>query len=589
MTVAGAARSYVRALLAIGRWRVASILGIGALAALTEGAAVLLLVPMLGSVGVAGAGEDPWVATMHRLLPDGLGLGGVLVLWTGIVCAHAALVAWRDRQMAEVQHGFADHCRTRLFDAASGMEWQAFVRHRSADILHALTALQARITLGTGQVLQVGVQGLLMLTYVAIALLVEPWGGVLVVVAGGLLAVLQLPRFRRAFGHGRAEIAGGRAVHALVSDHLAGMQMAKSWGAERRQAAVFAAASARMAATALAAASARAQGLLALRASQAVLVALGLWICLAWLELRGPSLLLIAAVPLRLLPVFVGLVQAIRLIAEMLPAWDESETLLRRFRQAVEPVTVAVASPVGPITLRGVGFSWAAAGDAPTVSGIQVTIPEHRTTALIGRSGAGKSTLAAIVLGLLAPTCGEVRVGGTTLEGGARRAWRSRAAYVPQEVFLLNDTVRANLAWAKPDAGEAAMWQALECAAVADVVRQLPQGLDTVLGDRGAAVSGGERQRLTIAQALLREPELLVLDEATSHLDRENERAIQEALRRLHGRVTVLLVAHRLSTVRDADLVLVLEDGRLVEQGTWSALIERQDSRLHRLAMASDL
>mgnify|MGYP001616423148 CR=1 FL=1 len=139
------------------------------------------------------------------------------------------------------------------------------------------------------------------------------------------------------------------------------------------------------------------------------------------------------------------------------------------------------------------------------------------------------------------------------LDGSKRSAWRRSVGYVPQEVFLFPDSVRANLAWANPPADEARLWQVLTLAAAADFVRALPLGLDTQVGERGIRLSGGERQRLALARALLRQPTLLVLDEATSALDSENERLIQTALQHLHGQMTVLVIAHRLSTVRAAD------------------------------------
>jgi ATP-binding cassette subfamily C protein len=143
---------------------------------------------------------------------------------------------------------------------------------------------------------------------------------------------------------------------------------------------------------------------------------------------------------------------------------------------------------------------------------------------------------------------------------------------VSQETFLFHDTVRANLQCAQPDAGEEDLWRVLLLAAAAEFVARLPQGLDTVVGDRGVRLSGGERQRLALARALLRRPSLLLLDEATSNLDVENERQIQEALRRLQRNLTVVVIAHRLSTVRIAERIVVLDQGRVAATGAWDQL-----------------
>ena len=174
---------------------------------------------------------------------------------------------------------------------------------------------------------------------------------------------------------------------------------------------------------------------------------------------------------------------------------------------------------------------------------------------------------------------------------GAERlaAWRRQIAYVPQETFLFNDTVRANLMWVRPDASEEDLWEALRLAAAADFVSRLPQRLDTVIGERGVLVSGGERQRLALARALLRRPRVLILDEATSSLDSENELQIQRAIDGLHHQMTIVIITHRLSTIRGADVIHVLDDGRLVESGAWADLYARPAGRFTQLCLAQGL
>jgi ATP-binding cassette subfamily C protein len=186
-------------------------------------------------------------------------------------------------------------------------------------------------------------------------------------------------------------------------------------------------------------------------------------------------------------------------------------------------------------------------------------------------------------MGLLAPDEGRVLIDGQSLSGERLHGWRRSVGYVPQETFLFHDTILANLQWAKAGATESEIRRALESAAALDFVTDLPEGLDTVVGDRGARLSGGERQRIALARALLRNPTLLLLDEATSSLDSENERHIQEAVERLHGDITVVIIAHRLSTVRRADQVVLMDNGQVMETGTWHELLQRPDGRLRVL------
>jgi ATP-binding cassette subfamily B protein len=195
--------------------------------------------------------------------------------------------------------------------------------------------------------------------------------------------------------------------------------------------------------------------------------------------------------------------------------------------------------------------------------------------ALVGPSGAGKTTISQLVPRIYDVTAGQVLVGGHDVRQVTQQSLRDRIGVVSQEAHMFHDTIRANLAYGAPAAGEERMWDALDAAQISDLVRSLPDGLDTVVGDRGYRLSGGEKARLAIARLLLKAPEIVILDEATAHLDSESEAAVQEALARaLTGR-TSLVIAHRLSTILNADRVLVLDAGRVVESGPHAELLAR--------------
>ena len=193
--------------------------------------------------------------------------------------------------------------------------------------------------------------------------------------------------------------------------------------------------------------------------------------------------------------------------------------------------------------------------------------------ALVGPSGAGKTTITHLVARLYDVTGGTVRVGGEDVRDLTLQSLEDRVGYVTQDAHMFHDTILENLRYARPDATDDEVWAALEAAQIAPLVRGLPDGLDTVVGDRGYRLSGGERQRLAIARLLLKAPPIVVLDEATAHLDSESEHAVQRALdTALSGR-TSLVIAHRLSTVREADQILVVEAGRVVQRGTHLELL----------------
>ena len=196
-----------------------------------------------------------------------------------------------------------------------------------------------------------------------------------------------------------------------------------------------------------------------------------------------------------------------------------------------------------------------------------------RVTALVGPSGAGKTTISQLVARLYDPRAGSVKIDNINLRDATLVSVHARIGVVTQDAHLFHDTIRANLLYAKPDATDDAMKEALRSAQILPLVESLPNGLDTLVGDRGYRFSGGEKQRLAIARLLLKSPDVLVLDEATAHLDSESERAIQEAFAAaLRGR-TSIVIAHRLSTVRNADQILVVDGGRIVERGTHGELL----------------
>lgn len=212
-------------------------------------------------------------------------------------------------------------------------------------------------------------------------------------------------------------------------------------------------------------------------------------------------------------------------------------------------------------------------GGEDVLRGIDLDVPAGALVALVGPSGAGKTTLTNLVPRLFDPTSGAVRVGGLDLREASLASVRDRIGVVTQEAHMFHDTVRANLLYARPDSTDDDLESALRAAHVWSLVERLPLGLDTVVGDRGHRLSGGEKQRLAIARLLLKAPDVVILDEATAHLDSESEAAVQAALANaLVGR-TSFVIAHRLSTVRDADVIVVLEAGRVVQTGTHRELL----------------
>lgn len=241
----------------------------------------------------------------------------------------------------------------------------------------------------------------------------------------------------------------------------------------------------------------------------------------------------------------------------------------------------AVFSLHTELRFSDVRFSY---GESPEVlTDVSFSIPKGSMVGLIGPSGSGKTTCVDLILRLLTPTSGMVTLDGVDVKNIPLSSWREHIGYVSQDFFLLHDTVRNNIRFYDEKITDRDIWEALESAHIVDFVKKNPEGLDAVIGEKGVKLSAGQRQRLVIARALARKPELLILDEATSALDNESEEYIKEVIRNLKGRITIVVIAHRLSTIMDSDTLIALENGRVSEVGSPRELLKDKDSYFYKV------
>jgi ABC-type multidrug transport system fused ATPase/permease subunit len=272
-------------------------------------------------------------------------------------------------------------------------------------------------------------------------------------------------------------------------------------------------------------------------------------------------------------------------IKNLLPAFDQLELLREKAisLQEIEGKQIFQRMTEG-VELKNVFFTYN--GREQTLRDVQIIIEKGHMTALVGESGSGKSTITDLVLGLQIPEKGVVVLDGLDLGQWKQNSFRQRVGYVPQDPFLFNTSIRKNLLWSHNKATDEELWECCRIANADIFIKELPEGMDTVVGDRGVRLSGGQRQRIALARALLRRPELLILDEATSSLDTESERLIQKSIDHLvGGHMTMLVIAHRLSTIIRADMIYVLKKGRIIEQGSYTELLEKKG---HFFQLAQD-
>ncbi|HEX8690896.1 MAG TPA: ABC transporter ATP-binding protein [Longimicrobium sp.] len=569
--------------------RIAAALGLSLAVSACEAAGVLVLVELLGTVGVAvPAGSVGRLGGVVRDLFGAAGarptLGAVLLLYVGVMAAQAAvqrgqtLAAWR------VQSDVALGLRRRLYAAISAARWLHFTRVRSSDLVQALTTEADRAATAAAHLLNGVVNALVALVYLALALRVSAGASLAALACGGALIVLLRSQGRRARSAGEGVTDAMGEVVSAATEHLQGMKAVKSYGAEERTVAIFSAAAGEAAGHYVRAVRVYADTRALSTAGSVAMLAAVTFVAVEGLGLRGAVAILLIFLFARLVPRLQNLQQVHQMVLHDLPAWANLRARLDALeaeRERLSPTAPVHALAEG-VRFEGVSFAYPETG-RDAVSGLDLWVEARRTTGVVGPSGSGKTTVADLVMGLVRPRAGRIVVDGRELDEEWLRGWREGIGYVAQETVLFHDTVLANLRWARPEATEAEVWEALRAAAAEEFVRALPGGLETVVGDRGLRLSGGERQRLALARALLRRPALLILDEATSALDTGNERRIRDAIAALHGRVTILLITHRLSSVRGADAIHVMEGGRLVESGDWASLLARPGGRFREL------
>lgn len=584
---------YASAFARVMSWKAALALGLMVCLGLTEGIGLLMLVPLLALVGLDV--QHGAVGRIAQLLSSGFGAVGVqptLVMVLGIyvlvISAHGLLFRWQTTVNLALEHEFVAALRNRLYRAIVNAEWLFLSRSRAADFVHVLTAEVERVGAATSCFLHSFVVSFVALVYVLFALRLSAVMTGVALAGGAGLTLLLKGKTREAHATGEGLSRAMQSFYAALLEHLGGMKTAKSYGAEERHAALFAKLTEEVRHLYVSAVRNQSDVRYWFDTGSVLLLSLIVYVSLEVLAIPTAELLLLLFVFARIMPRLSSIQQNYQSFVNLLPAFASVIEMQARCEAASErePRGTEQVELRHGVRLDRVSFRY---DELPVIRDLDLACHAGETTVIVGPSGSGKSTVADLIMGLVVPDEGRVLVDSVPLAPERVRPWRERIGYVAQETFLFHDTVRANLLWARPEATEDEVCQALRLAGAEEFVSRLPRGVDTLVGDRGVLLSGGERQRLALARALLRRPSLLILDEATSAVDSENEQRIQRALGNLRGNMTILVISHRLSTVREADVIHVLEEGRLVESGSWETLITSEDGRFRALCRAQGI
>ncbi|MFI9611621.1 ABC transporter ATP-binding protein [Streptomyces sp. NPDC052023] len=514
-----------------------------------------------------------------------------------IAVVEAALGILARRISAALGEGLILDLRTAVFDHVQRMPVAFFTRTRTGALVSRLNNDVIGAQRAFSNTLSGVVSNLVTLVLTLAVMLTLSWQVTLLALM--LLPVFVIPARRmgsRMAGMQREAATLNAAMGTRMTERFSapGATLVKLFGRPEEESAEFAVRARRVADIGVRTATAQSAFITALTLVSALALALvyGLG---GWFALRGSmepgAVVALALLLTRLYAPLTALAGARVEVMSALVSFERVFEVLD-LRPLIEDKPDAVDVPEGPVAVEfaDVRFGYPAAdkvslasleevaaldgrGGAEVLHGVSFRAEPGRTVALVGSSGAGKSTIAQLLPRLYDVDGGTVRVGGVDVRDLSAGSLRATVGMVTQDGHLFHDTVRANLLLARPAASDGELWDALRRARLDTLVRSLPDGLDTVVGERGYRLSGGERQRMTIARLLLARQRVVILDEATAHLDNTSEAAVQEALTEaLQGR-TALVIAHRLSTVRAADLILVLEGGRVVEQGTHEGLL----------------
>lgn len=536
-------------------------------AALTEGASLLMLLPLLSMAGVLGqngAHQLPWLDRIFASLGVAWSLEAALVVFVLLIFIQSQLALHRDRLSNSLQLHFGDHLRKTLYAAIARAKWSFLTGHHSAELLNTLTSEVQRISTGTYFLIRFFTITVMSLAYFAVALWLSTWLTLLALATGAALWWLLRGADDVAKQGGMLLSQSNRGFFAQIQEFLSAMKLIKIHGEETGNLRRFDRGVDRVSHYSIEFQRVRTRVQAVYRVGGAIALALVSYAALVWFRLPAAHLLVLIAIFARMLPQLSEMQSGRQQLLHMLPAYASWRKLLDECLENQD----TLESFDGAMLLRqGIAIeraTFAHPKSHHTLSIEQLFIPARKTTAIIGVSGSGKTTLLDLLSGLLSPDTGSISVDGVPLH--EVHGWRKCIAYIPQETLIQNGTIRENLSWGNAEPTDAEIESALSRSALTELIKRLPKGLETEVGERGVKLSGGEKQRVALARALLRHPQLLILDEATSALDPDNHRLVIDSIRALHGNLTVLIVTHR------SDELSGLIDGMVrVEQGVVGA------------------
>lgn len=551
--------------------------------ALTGSISIVMLVPMLdflqisvGDSGILSLLLQPFqgMTYLQRAVV-------IIVVFVILLLLRAMLNSFATVRQNAYLERYEMELRKGVYDAISAASWETLSADSGSNLIQLITlqCRQARFCLQW-------TIGLIASAFSAfLQLVIALWMSLpvtlMALIVGAGFLILFKPFLRKSKDYGKKAVEVNRDLYQEIQNQLNSIKEIRAYGVEKHHGELFDKISQTYYDTSLRTTQLRVIPQLCYSVAAAILIALAFVYSVLILDTGTAQLMILVYIFSRLWPVFSSWQGQLQNIQTYVPAFEtirENVSKLAGSTQKEEECN-GIISFSHEIAFDNVGFTYLSSNEE-VLHDVSFALSSGSVTALVGPSGAGKSTTADLLLGLLRPTRGRILIDGKELTASELRAWRKAIGYIPQEPLILNATVRENLLRFHPEATEDEMIDALKRALAWPFVEKLPMGLDTVLGDKGVRLSGGERQRIVLARVLMGQPKLIILDEATSALDYESESFIRETIRSLREHTTVLIIAHRMATIRGADRAIVLLDGKVAEQGTLHELLSKENGYL---------
>lgn len=543
------------------------------LSSVTASFGILFIIPLLEAINVDlgnnlnssanfGANIGEKITTFFKQFGISLDLLTVLILYLCIVVSKA-IISFIDSIMSvRLQRDFILLLRSRLYRKLFYSEWQYLNQEHMPDFIRLVTGQVEMAGYSLQQLLQLCSNAILVSVYICLALFVSPLLTILAISLAVLLILIMLPINALIHRSGNIELTANIDIFRDVFEQISNLKIIKSFSAEEKCLSKMQSASVKLEEQQVKMTIYSSLTRFVNLVGAAVIFTVLFYVAIQWLKLPIANLLVVLFIFSRLMPQISGMQNTVMQLIYQAPTYmdllEKTEQLSLHAEKNTENENSFSLEFNHSIQLKNLHYRYPSK-NIDAITDINADIQFNESIAITGPSGKGKSTIADIVAGLSKPSSGDLIVDGQIIDDSNRHFWRKKVAYVTQDMYLFHDTVRNNLTLLFDEKfNEDELWNALRLSAADEFVRNLPEGLDTLIGDNGVKLSGGERQRIALARALLSKPKVLILDEATSALDRHNELKIRDALVQLNGQLTIIVIAHNDTTIEHIDKRIML-------------------------------